>query len=99
MRLYQLYDRVALRVIGSIISEEHDGPVIRAFHSLLSDPKGGPGQYPLDYDIVCIGEQDVASGVVSAYGSAVVVATGRAWLESQENVRPLEVMEKVGGVS
>lgn len=83
-KLFQLFDLNAGLVGGPIMIERHAGPAIRAFHHLLANSKDStPGQYPDDFQLIHIGEQDDETGEITARPPEVV-ATGKAWREGQE---------------
>lgn len=82
--LYQLYDRLAGHVAGPVIPEVRDAAAIRAFHEVLSSNQTLPGQYPNDFELLCVGEQDDATAVIVAYSEPRIVVTGRDWVESQK---------------
>lgn len=83
-RLYQMYDLTAEAVAGPIISEKKDGPAIRAFHTVLGDKRTSPGQYPEQFQLRFLGTQDEETGFIDGIVGANIIATGQAWLESQQ---------------
>lgn len=81
--LYQIYDLKAEAIAGPIMMERKEGPAIRAFHGLLADQRTNPGQYPADYNLICVGEQNLDTGAITPC-IPYTIATGSAWAESNQ---------------
>lgn len=63
VNLYQVFDLNAGRTAGSIFTEYQHGPAIRSFRELLGGSKETlPARYPADFDLKCLGQQDVETG-------------------------------------
>lgn len=95
-KLFQFYDRTAESVTGPIITSHREGPAIREFHSVLANKNQGPGQYPDQFDLIQIGEQDTDTGIIKPVirndkATTEVVATGKRWREEQETQRELKL--------
>lgn len=82
-RLYQMYDLTAEAAAGPIISEKRDGPAIRAFTAVLSDKRTLPGQYPEQFALLLLGEQDDQTSQIVAI-VPVPVLTGAAFVASSQ---------------
>lgn len=89
VRLYQMYDRVSESVVGPIIADRVDASAIRTFYLVLADPKTQPGQYPSDFVLLLLGEQEEGGRLVPVFGdlSPVTIATGEQWLVSQSQIK------------
>lgn len=82
-KLFQMYDLQAGLVAGPIMIERAAGPAIRAFNSVLGNKNTTPGQYPEDFNLLIVGEQDDASGEITTMPPEII-ATGKAWREAHE---------------
>lgn len=83
LKLYQMYDHVAMEVIGTIIAANRDEVVIRQFCEVLARPETLPGQYPEDFALMVIGEQNRDTGELTATDPQIVY-TGRVWLRLKD---------------
>lgn len=79
LKLYQMYDNVAMLVAGPIIAGNRDEAVIRQFTDVLARPDTQPGQYPNDFSLLQIGEQNQDTGELTAMEPRIIY-TGRVWL-------------------
>lgn len=62
--LYQLYDTTAQSTAGPIMAVKKDGPAIREFRRILDSKDTLPGQYPEQFQLLKIGQQDEESGQI-----------------------------------
>lgn len=83
LRLYQMYDSVAMQVTGPIIAATRDEAVIRQFTDVLARPETLPGQYPEDFSIMFIGEQNQDTAEIKPRDPQFIY-TGRVWLRLQQ---------------
>lgn len=88
-RLYQMYDLTAEAAAGPIISEKRDGPAIRAFTAVLADAKTLPGQYPDQFALLFLGEQDETTSHITSI-TPVPILTGAAWAASKKGAEERE---------
>lgn len=63
-RLYQMYDLTAQAAAGPIILERRDGPAIRSFTAVLADKTTTPGQYPDQFELRLLGEQNDETSMI-----------------------------------
>lgn len=87
-RLYQMYDLTAEAAAGPIVAEKRDGPAIRAFTAVLADPKTLPGQYPEQFALLLLGEQDDQTSQIAAI-TPIPILTGAAWLATKNGDNPV----------
>lgn len=79
-RLYVVYDKQTQCVAGPVITVRHQAEAIRAFTALILDKQTVPGQYPLDYVLMFLGQLDdnhpaiTGSEYVTVISGADVVA-------------------------
>lgn len=85
-QLYAVYDTVSQQLIGGIIIEVADAPAIRAFHDALRMKDSLLAQHPEDYTLVNLAALDPAGYIVIGETQPQIVATGKAWRESQNEV-------------
>lgn len=83
LKLYQLYDNVAMQVAGPIISGTRDEAVIRQFTDVLARPETLPGQFPEDFALMHIGEQNQDTAEIIPRDPEIIY-TGRVWLRLQQ---------------
>lgn len=82
--IYTVFDKVANTIVGSLITEPHDAPAIRAFHDALGHPNSILSQHPADFDLLKVAEI-TDTGEVSIGSYPRTVATGTAYLASKES--------------
>lgn len=85
MFLYTFTDLKAEGRTGGIVACQTDGPIIRAFHDSLKAPDSPWAGHPEDYNLICIGEIE-DDGKVNGFDFVRIVATGAAWLASQNQL-------------
>lgn len=95
-RLYTIFDRVAVAVTGPVIPFPLDPPAVRMFNDLLGSPNSDPGQHPADYVLMCVGEQDMATGAITPCPPQIV-ATGVQWLEARNREAAAQTVLPMGG--
>lgn len=83
VQLYQLYDLQAKTTAGPILTERNAAPAIRAFYDLLGRKETTPGQYPEDFELRHVAEQDDDTGVITGLDRPRTVATGVDWTKAQ----------------
>lgn len=81
-KMYQLRDKVAACLVGPILLERNDAPAVRSFYLGCEDPQSNLSRYPLDYELVTLGEYDDEVGITEI--SMAVVATGADFLKEKE---------------
>lgn len=79
-RLYSLYDIVACTIVGPLMVDRADAPVIRNFHDMLAHKDT---RHPADYQVLYLGNI-TDEGVIIPANERTVVATGAGWLAAQE---------------
>lgn len=86
-QLYQLFDTTAQCVAGPIILDKSQASVIRMFNALLGNKDILPGQYPEQFNLLFVGEQDDETGTITGTAQPPrIIATGSQWLEHQKTV-------------
>lgn len=83
LRLYQIYDTIAMQVTGVIMAANRDEVVIRHFTELLANTDSTPGKYPEDFSLLVIGEQNQDTGELKPTDPQIIY-TGRVWLRLQQ---------------
>lgn len=84
--LYQLFDVRAGCIAGPVIPEVRDAAAVRSFESVLASSESLPGQYPADFQLLCVGEQDDSTATIMAYSEPRIVATGAQWLAARDSL-------------
>lgn len=74
-----MYDTVSMQVFGLIIPANRDEAVIRQFTEVLERPETLPAQYPEDFSLIQIGEQNQDTGELTPIEPRIIY-TGRVWL-------------------
>lgn len=96
--LYQVFDLVAEAAAGPILLMKKDGPAVRAFGDLLSEPNGGaghPATHPEDYELRYLGEQNDQTGeLYPATPRPETITTGTAWAEARKQQLALRAREQ-----
>lgn len=83
LKLFQVYDNVAMTVAGIIMASTRAEAVIRNFTELLENKDTQPGKYPEDYSLIELGEQNQDTGELIPCDPKIVY-TGRVWLRLKE---------------
>lgn len=82
-RLYQIYDLTAQAAAGPIMAFRIDAAAIRAFNAVLVNKETLPGQYPDQFELRLLGEQDDQSSNIEPKVPPQIIATGSAWSAAQ----------------
>lgn len=82
-QMYQLFDLTAQCVAGPIILDKSAASVIRMFNGVLANKDILPGQYPEQFTMLLVGQQDDETGAIEASDPPQTIATGQQWLETQ----------------
>lgn len=83
LKLYQMFDTVSMTVFGPIIHGSRDEAVVRQFTDILNRPETLPGQYPKDFVLMHIGEQNQETGEIEPVDPQTIY-TGRVWLRLKD---------------
>lgn len=89
LKMFQIYDNVAMTVVGMIMLSTRAEAIIRTFTEELSKGQESQiGKYPEDYSLLELGEQDQDTGEITPYADPKIVYTGRVWLRLQQRDKP-----------
>lgn len=80
--LCAIVDRLA-ESVGPVMSYPAPAAAIRSFGDVASDPQTLLSKHVADFDLLCLGELDDRSGVVTPNNPPVVMLTGAQWLAAQ----------------
>lgn len=83
VKLYQMYDTVSMQTAGPILADTRDESATRMFTDVLNRAETLPGQYPDDFCLMHIGEQNTDTGEISPCDPQVIF-TGRVWKQLQQ---------------
>jgi len=75
---------VGLTVIGPIITAHHPAAAVRHFTDLLGDKSTVLASHPEDYQLLRLGTQDEATGLIDNLLDPEPVLTGRQWKQMQD---------------
>lgn len=78
--IYVVYDIKAEGMVGSLILDRNDAPVIRGFYDLLGDSRSYESRHPEDYELYQVGHCDDEGGIEET--PRRLVTTGRLWKDS-----------------
>lgn len=84
MKLFQIYDKVAMTVAGVIMSSARPEAIIRDFTELLANPNTQLHKYPDDFILLEIGEQNQNTGELTPCDPKTIY-TGSHWKRLQAN--------------
>lgn len=83
-QLFTVYDRAAKTFDGPIMKHQNSNAVIRDFTRTIRNPQTQLGQYPQDYDLYLVGEQDDNTGEIWPIKPELLI-TGAAAAATEEN--------------
>lgn len=81
VKLYQMYDSVSMQTAGPILADSRDESATRMFTDVLKRPETLPGQYPDDFSLMHIGEQNTDTAEITPCKPQVIY-TGRLWQQN-----------------
>lgn len=86
VKLYQMYDSVSMQTAGPILADTRAESATRMFTDVLKRPETLPGQYPEDFALMHIGEQNTETGEITPCDPEIIY-TGRVWKQLQQEKR------------
>lgn len=81
--LYAVYDLVSESFVGGVHCFAADAAAVRMFGDALADPASMLAKHPNDFQLACLGQLDLGTGVITVPPVRVVL-TGEAWAASRE---------------
>lgn len=82
-KIYAIYDRTSMDIIGPLQIHRHDTAAIRMFGDVASMENSGIARHPDDYALLCLGElhdaTDTDAVLIVALVRARTVMEGSTW--------------------